>query len=181
MLVTIKSNINILLKNKEISIIKNIYHDIIDYAKEHHITQGEIIAYQEEKNGIRGSFYNKIFCYLFLLHHTDQRVNEYRKKHAEYSEIKMTPNSYSNDYIAFSCNKLVRDKVPERISKQGGVLYYKLLSHGDFQKALEEKLIEEYEELYHAQNKNEIIEESADLLEILKHIELLYQEKKSKI
>lgn len=179
MLVTIKKNINMLLKNRDLTIINNLINDIVDYAKAHHIRKEEIITYQEKKNEIRGSFYNKIFCYLFLLQQTDERVNEYRKKHMEYTEIKMTPNFYSNDYIGFNCNKLVRDKVPERIWQQKGLLYYKILSYDDFQKALEEKLIEEYQELYHSKNKNEIIEESADLLEILKHIKLLYKEKKA--
>lgn len=175
MLVTIKKNINILLKNKDSVIINNLVNDIIDYAQIHHIKKEEITAYQKEKNEIRGSFYNKIFCYIFLLQQTDERVNEYRKKHMEYTEIKMTPNFYSNDYIGFNCNKLVRDKVPERICKQGGILYYKILSENDFQISLEEKLIEEYQELYHSKNKNEIIEESADLLEVLKHIEFVYK------
>jgi len=64
-------------------------------------------------------------------------------------------------------NKLVRDLIPERIAQSGKSFTTSVLSDPDFAEALRHKLIEEGHELFHADTRGEIINESADLLELL--------------
>ena len=64
-------------------------------------------------------------------------------------------------------NKLVRDLIPERIAESGKGFTSSVLSDRDFAEALRHKLIEEGHELFHADTRGEIINESADLLELL--------------
>lgn len=64
-------------------------------------------------------------------------------------------------------NKLVRDLIPERIAQSGKSFTSSVLSNPDFAEALRHKLIEEGHELFHADTRGEIINESADLLELL--------------
>lgn len=67
-------------------------------------------------------------------------------------------------------NKLVRDLIPERIAASGKSFTSSVLSNPDFAEALRHKLIEEGHELFHAGTRGEIINESADLLELLDSI-----------
>ena len=64
-------------------------------------------------------------------------------------------------------NKLVRDLVPDRIAQSGKSFTSSVLNDPDFAEALRHKLIEEGHELFHATTRGEIINESADLLELL--------------
>lgn len=64
-------------------------------------------------------------------------------------------------------NKLVRDKIPEIIAADNFIGRYKKLNKKEFKKALFEKIIEETAELSKASNKTDLIEELADLQEIL--------------
>ena len=60
-------------------------------------------------------------------------------------------------------HKLVRDKIPEIIEKDGHKAKYRILSKEDYLLALDKKLLEEVEE-YQADKS---LEEIADVLEVL--------------
>ncbi len=64
-------------------------------------------------------------------------------------------------------NKLVRDKIPEIILKNGGNPEYEVLKDGDYLKMLDNKLLEECNEVLSAENRQEKIEELADLMEVV--------------
>ena len=63
-------------------------------------------------------------------------------------------------------NKLVRDKIPEIIIRNGGNPKIKVLDDEGYKKALEDKLLEEYKEVL-AATGNDRIEELADMLEVM--------------
>jgi predicted house-cleaning noncanonical NTP pyrophosphatase (MazG superfamily) len=64
-------------------------------------------------------------------------------------------------------NKLVRDKIPEVIKDDGYTPAVKKLSVAEYKKALLEKLIEEAQEIKKSKNKDELINELADIQEVL--------------
>lgn len=64
-------------------------------------------------------------------------------------------------------NKLVRDKIPEIIAEQGKSVSFRALKGDELKKALKDKLIEETNELVNAETDEQIIEEIADVLEVL--------------
>lgn len=64
-------------------------------------------------------------------------------------------------------NKLVRDKIPEIIKKNGETPIIKILNDEEYKKELEKKLYEEYQEVLNATD-NDRIEELADMLEIIR-------------
>ncbi len=64
-------------------------------------------------------------------------------------------------------NKLVRDKIPEIIAKQGKTVTFRALRGEELKQALKDKLIEETQELINAKSEEELIEEIADVLEVL--------------
>ncbi len=63
-------------------------------------------------------------------------------------------------------NKLVRDRIPEIIIKNGGNPKIKVLDDEGYKNALEVKLLEEYKEVL-AATGNDRIEELADMLEVM--------------
>ena len=63
--------------------------------------------------------------------------------------------------------KLVRDKIPETIARQGKHVYFRALSGDELKAALKDKLIEEAKELADAETPADIIEEMADVMEVL--------------
>ena len=63
--------------------------------------------------------------------------------------------------------KLVRDKIPEIIKDEYGYVDFYKADKKEFKKFLFEKLIEESDEVYEAKNKIELMEEIADLLEVI--------------
>ena len=64
-------------------------------------------------------------------------------------------------------NKLVRDKIPEIIAKSGKKAKVRTLQGEELKRALKCKLVEEANELLYADTEEEIIEEIADVLEVL--------------
>jgi len=64
-------------------------------------------------------------------------------------------------------NKLVRDNIPDIIVKNGDIPYCRTLVDDEYIKALKDKLFEEYNEIINAKSKEEVLEECADLLEVL--------------
>ena len=67
-------------------------------------------------------------------------------------------------------NKLVRDKIPTIIELAGGKPKYRRLSPEEYRKALKTKLVEESNELLNATTKDEMIEELADIMEVIEWI-----------
>ena len=64
-------------------------------------------------------------------------------------------------------NKLVRDKVPSLITKDGGSYSLKLLSPLEHQHEITKKLFEELNEYIVATSKEEAIEELVDIVELI--------------
>jgi superfamily II DNA or RNA helicase/predicted house-cleaning noncanonical NTP pyrophosphatase (MazG superfamily) len=64
-------------------------------------------------------------------------------------------------------NKLVRDLIPEKIAQSGNFASTGVLDNSAFLEALRLKIIEEAHELFHADTREKIINESADLLELI--------------
>lgn len=61
--------------------------------------------------------------------------------------------------------KLVRDRIPEIIEKEGDDAYIKVLTVKQFQSELKRKLQEEAKEVKQAKTKTDVIQELADILE----------------
>ena len=64
-------------------------------------------------------------------------------------------------------NKLVRDKIPDIIRKNGDIPFYHTLNEEEYISAIKTKMAEEYQEILDAKTKEETLEECADLLELL--------------
>jgi len=64
-------------------------------------------------------------------------------------------------------NKLIRDRIPEIIIKDGWVPIIKTLNNKEYLSALKNKVVEEGEELIKAKNKKDIINEIVDIQELL--------------
>lgn len=64
-------------------------------------------------------------------------------------------------------NKLVRDHIPNIIEKTGKKFSTKILSNDEYITELRKKAYEELEEYINTNNKEEAVEELADLLEIV--------------
>ena len=67
-------------------------------------------------------------------------------------------------------NKLVRDKVPQIIKNEGKVVYYFMLNDENLRIMLKVKLIEESRELSKTMTKEEMINELADISEVIEAI-----------
>ena len=78
-------------------------------------------------------------------------------------------------------NKLVRDRIPEIIEKDGEVPFTKILSDEEYKEELKKKLREEAEELILAKDNDELIKEIGDVLEVLEYIEKSFGLDKEKI
>lgn len=72
-------------------------------------------------------------------------------------------------------NKLVRDKIPEIISANGGKTKVKFLNDDEYIHALENKLIEECSEVISAKNLESKKEELADVLEVIYSISSFFE------
>lgn len=71
------------------------------------------------------------------------------------------------NFRTFKQNKLVRDKIIDIMQSKGSKLYAYKLNDQDFLKQLKIKLLEEAQEVHKAQTEHELLEELADLLEII--------------
>jgi len=67
-------------------------------------------------------------------------------------------------------NKLVRDHIPQIIEASGKSYEVKILDDSAYEEALKAKLIEEMNEVHSAQSDEELIEELADLYEVLRSL-----------
>lgn len=67
----------------------------------------------------------------------------------------------------FIQNKLWRDKAPSLMEKTGSKIHIKELSNEEYNHCLKDKLEEEATEVKNAHTKEEILEEMADVLEVL--------------
>ena len=71
-------------------------------------------------------------------------------------------------------NKLVRDKIPDIIAKQGKSVTFHIVKGEDLKEALNSKLFEEVRELINAETEEQIIEEMVDVMEVLYAIKDMY-------
>ena len=71
-------------------------------------------------------------------------------------------------------NKLIRDRIPEIIHKDGNTADIIILSEESFKQAIKEKLIEEATEVCNAQDRDDILSELADLQEVMDTIKQMY-------
>ena len=71
-------------------------------------------------------------------------------------------------------NKLIRDRIPEIITKDGNTADIIILSEESFKQAIKEKLIEEATEILNADNRDEVLSELADLQEVMDTIKQMY-------
>lgn len=67
----------------------------------------------------------------------------------------------------FQCEKLVRDRIPDLMAEPGSTLVVETLDHKAHINALKSKLKEEADEVARATTREEIIEEIADVKEVL--------------
>lgn len=67
-------------------------------------------------------------------------------------------------------NKLVRDNIPQIIVKDGKNFKIRILSDQEYLQALKTKLVEEAEELSKAKTDKDVINELADIYEVLEYI-----------
>ncbi|HXW59960.1 MAG TPA: hypothetical protein VEK06_00330 [Myxococcota bacterium] len=84
-------------------------------------------------------------------------------------------------HYIFRLEKLVRDRIPELMSEPGNVLEVLTLDHKAHIHALKEKLKEEVEEVLNAHTREQVIEEIADVAEVLDALTLKLSIKKSEI
>ena len=70
-------------------------------------------------------------------------------------------------FRTFKYNKLVRDKMVERSEATGSIVHWQKLNDKDFEQALRIKCMEEAEEIFSAGTKQDLLEELADMLEIM--------------
>lgn len=64
-------------------------------------------------------------------------------------------------------NKLVRDKIPEIIAKEGKTVKFRAVKGDELDEAMRKKILEEAAELASAKTDKDIVEEAADLIEIV--------------
>ncbi len=70
-------------------------------------------------------------------------------------------------YQKFRTNILVRDKMVDKMKSEGILVDYKKLNQKDYENALRKKVIEEAQEVADEKNREKLIFELADLLEVV--------------
>lgn len=104
-----------------------------------------------------------------IFHNIDPHIN--RDVIFNYIQIKSTEEKLLKPFIirlikygkSLKYNKLVRDKIPSIIRREGGVPYYCIIEDEVYKKELSNKLLEECNEYRESEN----IEELADVLEVI--------------
>jgi predicted house-cleaning noncanonical NTP pyrophosphatase (MazG superfamily) len=71
-------------------------------------------------------------------------------------------------------HKLIRDRIGETIEKDGRIAVIRQLSPDEYHQELKKKLLEEVNELLNASDEA-VIEEMADIYEVLEHLQKIYQ------
>lgn len=66
--------------------------------------------------------------------------------------------------------KLVRDKIPQIINTNNGKCQVKILNNAEYKQALKVKLREEAQEVFETDNKQDLVEEIADVYEVIEAI-----------
>ena len=74
-----------------------------------------------------------------------------------------------------SYNKLIRDNIPKIIQKGDNSCIVEVLDEPRFMVELKKKLLEESKELSKASNRDEVINELADIQEVMDAIKLIYE------
>lgn len=69
--------------------------------------------------------------------------------------------------IKFIGNKLGRDKTLERLKADGITCQYRYITGHELRSALQRKLVEEAQEVHDTNDKKEVIDELADVLEVI--------------
>ena len=64
-------------------------------------------------------------------------------------------------------NKLVRDRIPEIIESQGGSCQCRVLAKDEYMQALKAKLVEEAQELLDTDDREGLLRELADVMEVV--------------
>ena len=64
-------------------------------------------------------------------------------------------------------NKLIRDKIPRIIKQSGGQPVFRIMEQKEFIRELKNKLVEEANEVVMATNREELINELADVTEVI--------------
>jgi predicted house-cleaning noncanonical NTP pyrophosphatase (MazG superfamily) len=67
----------------------------------------------------------------------------------------------------FIANKLGRDKSLESLAKDGITSHYRYVSGHELRQALQRKLVEEAQEVHESKDHKEVIDELADVLEVI--------------
>ncbi len=78
-------------------------------------------------------------------------------------------------------NKLVRDNIPEIIKSKNETPYIRILSDNEYKRELFRKLTEECNEVISTSKKDELLEELADVLEVIKALSKTENESLEKI
>lgn len=68
---------------------------------------------------------------------------------------------------SFKMNKLIRDQIPNLMLAKGIVMHNKVLDKEEFIQKLKDKLLEECQEVNESQTSDELLEELADVLEVI--------------
>ncbi len=69
--------------------------------------------------------------------------------------------------VRFKVEKLIRDNIPQRLVSKKIKSYERIMEQEEYIDALKTKLVEEAHECVEAKDRNELIEELADVLEIM--------------
>lgn len=78
-------------------------------------------------------------------------------------------------------HKLIRDRIPEILQKEGLSFRVEKLSGAGYKRALQKKLQEELEEYFSCRNDTEAIEELADLLEVIRALSGVHESDPEKL